>query len=699
MIDLTFDKNDFNDIYRPYLNNSSRFLVFYGGAGCFAGHVLVRTDVGLVPISFIKEGDMVLSYSPHNKSSSFKKVLKTFTYPVDEIRQKMLTFVFTNYKIKCTYDHKFYYNGAWTPAIDIARGVLGGSTWSGGQILCEQSWSPKDNRVEGFENRARYEAGFRCQRIPKNHDKTKRENENHKNTQVDSPNIHTEPIKFSRSEPQELYKDGQQDKEFGVGEQARQHKALCREWKAGPESWGEKWDQQVKGLASIRDKKKIQAKSLHKGYAWTGIRGGAMHHKGYSSKEIMGASEIDPTEIIDIIFDDTNECVYDLTVEDNHNFCITEDNIIVHNSGKSVFIAQRYLYRCLSEPYFRLVYCRKVANTIRNSQFQLFKDLINRAELNPYFQIKEGNMEIVCENGNNMIAFGLDNREKIKSLQEPTDIWAEEATEFQREDIIQLNLRLRTKKASFNQVVLSFNPISSEHWIYDSFIVKKEFNAEILKTTYLDNRFLPPDYKKVLDELKEQDENYYKVYCLGEWGGSIKGAIYTHYSLCDHMPQFAECIYGLDFGYNHPTVLVKVGIAERNIYAQQIIYKSGLTTPDLIREMNVFNLGKVPIYCDNARPETIEELFRAGFNVKAADKGPDSVSKGIDTVKSCGLSIVDDSTDLIKEIRNYKWAEDKNGKLLEGVPVKFMDDGMDALRYAVHTHIGRPRGAFRVSVI
>lgn len=369
-------------------------------------------------------------------------------------------------------------------------------------------------------------------------------------------------------------------------------------------------------------------------------------------------------------------------------------------SGKSVGIAQRYLYKCLSQPYFRLIYCRKVANSIRGSQFQLFKDLITRSGMGQFFQCKEGTMEIICSNGNKMIAHGLDNIEKIKSIQEPSDIWVEEATEITKQDLIQLNLRLRTKKSVYNQVVLSFNPISSEHWLYESLIVKKEFEATVIKSTYLDNKFLPPEYKAQLEALKDTDENYYKVYCLGEWGGSIKGVIYDHWKLCDHIPNFCETIYGLDFGFNHPTALVRVGVADKtNVYVQQVIYKSGLTTVDLINEMNKLNIGKAVIYADNARPETIEEIYRAGFNIKAGDKGKDSVSTGINTIKAMNLNIMDDSVDLLKEIRNYKWAEDKYGKLHEGIPVKFLDDGMDAMRYAIHTHIGRPTGAFRISVI
>lgn len=364
-------------------------------------------------------------------------------------------------------------------------------------------------------------------------------------------------------------------------------------------------------------------------------------------------------------------------------------------SGKSVFIAQRYLYRCLKEPYFRLLFSRKVARTIRNSQFQLFKDLIERAGMQQFFTVKESTMEIICGNGNMMIAVGMDDTEKIKSIQEPTDVWCEEATEFSKEDIMQLNLRLRTKKAQYNQIVLSFNPITTEHWIYDSFFVKNEFNSVNIKSTYLDNRFIDDVYKTQLESLKEMDENYYKVYALGEWGGSIKGAIYTHWKLCDHVPQFANYIYGLDFGFNNPTALVKVGIVENSIFCQQLIYKTGLTNSDLIKELKRLDIGRDVIYGDAAEPQRIEEIYREGFNIKPAQKEKDSVKKGIDKIKAMDFFVLDDSPDLIKEIRNYKWAEDKNGKSLDE-PVKFLDHLMDAIRMAVHTHRSAPNAVYRI---
>src|SRR5258706_13039017 len=99
-------------------------------------------------------------------------------------------------------------------------------------------------------------------------------------------------------------------------------------------------------------------------------------------------------------------------------------------SGKSVFIAQRYLYKCLSAPYFRLLFCRKVARTIRNSQFQLFKGLIFRGGLSGLFTGKETGMESVCINGNKIIAAGRDDMEKIKSIPASPNVWCDEPTEM-----------------------------------------------------------------------------------------------------------------------------------------------------------------------------------------------------------------------------------------------------------------------------
>ena len=191
-------------------------------------------------------------------------------------------------------------------------------------------------------------------------------------------------------------------------------------------------------------------------------------------------------------------------------------------SGKSVFIAQRYIYRLLTRPLCNVLVVRQVAETNRDSTFALLTQVINRWGLTRYFKINRSNLQIVCTaTGNTIIFKGLDDPEKLKSITFPrgelTEVWIEEATEALEESLNQLDFRLRggnTKK----QTVLSFNPISVNHWLKRRFFDKKSPKVKVLKTTYKDNKFLSKEDIELYESYKEIDPYYYAVYCLGEWG-------------------------------------------------------------------------------------------------------------------------------------------------------------------------------------
>ncbi len=157
--------------------------------------------------------------------------------------------------------------------------------------------------------------------------------------------------------------------------------------------------------------------------------------------------------------------------------------------------------------------------------------------------------------------------------------------------------------------------------------------------------------------------------------------------MIDYMPECDDFIYGLDFGFNNPSALVKVGIKDGKLYAEELMHETKLTTNDLVYLLDTFGLGNCTIYCDAAEPKTIEELVRSGINAKPSVK---AVKEGISMIKSKELYITKNSSNLIKEIRNYKWKTDKDGRVLDE-PVKFMDHLCDALRYAVYTHFTQPK--------
>jgi phage terminase large subunit len=242
-------------------------------------------------------------------------------------------------------------------------------------------------------------------------------------------------------------------------------------------------------------------------------------------------------------------------------------------------------------------------------------------------------------------------------------------------------LALRTKGTIF----IDFNPADEYSWVYD--VADKPGN-KLIRSTYLNNKAnLTKEQINEIEELKDGDENLWKVYGLGLRGTSSE-TIYTHWKVCEHWPEVDDFCYGLDFGFNHPSVLIKVGFKENDCYWDEEIYESKMTTDDLIYLMKVAGVPKrKAIYCDHSRPETIEELVRAGFNALPADK---SVKDGINTVKAKRLFITQRSVNTIKEIKSYKWKKDKNDIVLDE-PVKFKDDAMDAGRYGEHTYLSTPK--------
>lgn len=190
------------------------------------------------------------------------------------------------------------------------------------------------------------------------------------------------------------------------------------------------------------------------------------------------------------------------------------------SSGKSYFIAQRFIYKIIHPKRCNLLVVRQTGDTNRKSTFPLLKQVISNWNLSKHFKINESDMRIKCLLTGNEVAFaGLDDVEKIKSITfengELTDIWVEEATECQEPDINQLKVRLRGGKSK-KQMVLTFNPINIQHWIKKHFIDSKL--ATVCFSTYKDNKFLTDDDRKALEDLKYTDEYTYEVYCLGKWG-------------------------------------------------------------------------------------------------------------------------------------------------------------------------------------
>ena len=215
--------------------------------------------------------------------------------------------------------------------------------------------------------------------------------------------------------------------------------------------------------------------------------------------------------------------------------------------------------------------------------------------------------------------------------------------------------------------------------MYDKIIPRED--CTFIKSTYLDNPFLEPETIKEIERLKI-DDNYWRIYGLGEKGMSM-AVIFRNTSLIDKIPDNIKFIaYGLDWGYSSdPTALVEVYANDTDIYLNEIIYERALTNQDIGNRMRDLNIDRhQEIIADSAEPKSIEEIYRMHFNIKPAKKGADSIRMGIDVMRRYKINITKNSINTIKEFRNYKWKQDKNGNSLP-VPVDSFNHSVDAVRY------------------
>jgi phage terminase large subunit len=335
-------------------------------------------------------------------------------------------------------------------------------------------------------------------------------------------------------------------------------------------------------------------------------------------------------------------------------------------SSKTYSLCQLIIVYCLQNPNKVVSIVRKTFPALRATVMRDFFEIMKDLEI--YDKANHNMSENIYRFNNGSIVefFSVDDEQKIRGRKRDLG-WCNEANELYFEDFQQLNMRTEHK------MIFDYNPSDSASWLYEL----PDEDKVVIKSTYRDNPFLPDSIKRQIEDLKRTDEALYQIYALGERAIS-KSNIYNNWTFVkDKEPRFQSYVYGLDFGYNHPTALVRVYWHEKDIYIEPVIYESYLTTTMLIDKMGILGIDKnTDILADYSRPEIIAEMQNAGYNVNNANK---VVKKGIDNVKTFGVYCQDDPR-IKREYENYKWK--KVGDAILDEPVKLYDDAMDAVRYA-----------------
>ena len=358
-------------------------------------------------------------------------------------------------------------------------------------------------------------------------------------------------------------------------------------------------------------------------------------------------------------------------------------------SGKSFYISQRLVYKCLKEKR-KILILRKVGTSLKDSVIAQILLILEKWQLMSFVKYNKTEREIIFPNGSSILFKGYDNPERVKSIVNITDVWIEEATEFSQDDFEQIKERVRGTSKN-NEFYISFNPIDINHWIRSYFFDNKDkvLNPRTtlaVKTIWTDNPWVGENYRELFETMKIKNPKRYAVSALGNWGvlGEI---IFEEYDVKDlsklNDNMFEDISYGLDFGFAHKTGMVKVGIKNGDLYVLEELYFDKLTTGELMKQIKKKweNWEWLDIVADSARPEAIKEMKDAGFNVFGTKKYSGSVIESIEYMNDRRIIIDEKCRGLLAEIRGYQFEKDRNGIIMPR-PVKSNDDLIDAFRYS-----------------
>ena len=356
-------------------------------------------------------------------------------------------------------------------------------------------------------------------------------------------------------------------------------------------------------------------------------------------------------------------------------------------SSKSYSITQKLIIRACREK-ITIAVCRRYGSTLRNSCFSLFKEILAKWKLTSYVKIKETDMSIEFPNGSKIIHLGLDDEQKLLSLNNVGCFWIEEAFEVQRDIVEQINLRMRAKNEN-QQIIMSWNPINRNSWIFDFVEVNPPKDSIKLHFTFKDNPFISQEYIDAMEEMRVRNPAKARIYYYGEYGVNPEGLVLTNWREQEFNPMELaaaglEHRAGIDLGWIDKTAIIDSLYDRENriIYVFNEFYKSGCQLSEIADAIGEMNLKKTKIYVDSSEPRSIQFLKNEGINAVGCTKGKDSVKAGLMFLQDNLIIVHPSCRNFIMELENFSYIKSKQtGEWTEDTTHEY-SHAIDACRYA-----------------
>lgn len=343
-------------------------------------------------------------------------------------------------------------------------------------------------------------------------------------------------------------------------------------------------------------------------------------------------------------------------------------------SSKTYNVLIWLIVYCLSHPNTRLSIVRATLPAIKGSVLVDFKEILQRMGIYNERSLNKSELIYTFANGSWAEFFSTDSEQKLRGRKRDI-LFVNEANELGYIEWQQL--KMRTTRLS----IIDYNPsFSDEHWICET--VNQDPRTFHSVTTYLDNPFLEQTVIDEIESLREKNQSLWQVYGLGQQA-VIEGLVFKHFGICETIPPHVRHRFiGMDFGFtNDPTAICEVALDGNALYIDEIAYRTQMLSSDIITTLRE-TAPKMRIISESADPRLIQEIYRAGIDIHPVKKFPGSIEAGLSKMQEYRIIITKRSTNVAKELRNYTYRQDKDGRWLN-VAIDCYNHAIDAVRYVV----------------
>lgn len=329
----------------------------------------------------------------------------------------------------------------------------------------------------------------------------------------------------------------------------------------------------------------------------------------------------------------------------------------------------------LQHPNTRLSIVRATLPALKSSVFVDFKEILLRMKQYDEKAMNKSDMTYCFANGSWVEFFSTDSEQKLRGRKRDI-LFVNEANELSFLEWQQL--KMRTSRFS----IVDYNPsFSSDHWLVSLNGAPTTYH---FISTYKDNPFLEKTIIEEIESLQYKNKTLWQVYGLGQQA-MVEGLVFETFDTVDEIPKTVRQRWlGMDFGYtNDPTAIVEVAVDGDTLYIDEKCYRTRMLTGDIITELRThaqYRGHTLEVVAESAEPREIEEIHRAGVNIHPVKKYAGSVVAGTNKLKEYRIVLTKRSTNVAKEMRNYTYAQDKDGKWLNE-PVDAFNHAIDAVRY------------------